>query len=127
MGKKLLDLNGAELMAAFVRLAAPIGRLVEDDELFEALMESSRDAIGAQAAKRSKLGGFLAAYARIVPKLLGEEHIRDTAEVFAVIEGKTVSELLEMNGAELMADVMRAWKEQLGPFLSRCTGTGKTA
>lgn len=127
MAKKLLEMNGAELMAAFVQLAAPIGRLVEDDELFTTLMECSKAAVGAQAAKRNRLGYFLSVYSKMVPKLLGDEHIRDTVEVVAIIEGKTVADLLGMNGAEMAADVMNAWREQLGPFLARCMGTEKTA
>ena len=40
-------------------------------------------------------------------------------EILSVVEGKTVKELLEMNGTELIADAMKAFNEQLKPFFTQ--------
>ena len=51
--------------------------------------------------------------------LFGEEHLQDTMQILSVIDGKTVKELLEMNGTELIADAMKAFNEQLKPFFTQ--------
>ena len=59
---------------------------------------------------------ILKIYAEIAPLLFGEKHLRDTMTILAEIEGKSVKDLLLMNGVELMGDAVKAFTEQLKPF-----------
>ena len=61
----------------------------------------------------------LEVYTDLVPLLFGEKHIKDTMQILSVIEGKSVKELLNMNGTELIADAIGAFKEQLTPFFQQ--------
>lgn len=113
MGKKLLEKNGLEICATLTAMAEPIRNFMEDKEFTEAF---KRCTIG---GVENKLTEFLQIYAELMPQLFGEKHRRDTLRILAEIEGKTVNEMLKMNGADLIADALDAWKEQIGPFFSR--------
>ena len=110
---KLLDKNAAELAAALVDISGAVRRFLDDAEFKAAFEEATKDGV-----KRSKTD-LADIYSNIIPMLFGEEHLRDTISILACIEGKNVQEMLEMNGTDLVADALQAWKEQIVPFFLR--------
>lgn len=112
MGKKLMEKNGADICLALVEIAGPIQNFLDDKEFSDRFKECTKRGVS------NKLEGFLQIYADMVPLLFGDKHRNDTLKILAQIEGKTVSGMLKMNGAELLADTIAAWKEQIGPFFS---------
>ena len=110
---KLLEKNGAEMCAALVSIAAPIKSFIEDKEIHETFVSSTKKGVDNQ------LQGFLTIYADMIPLLFGDKHLQDTLAILAVVEGKTVKEMMKMNGVELMKDAMDAWKEQIQPFFAQ--------
>lgn len=113
MAAKLMEKNGAEICAALVSIANPVRNFIEDAEFTEAFKDATKKGI------RMDLHGILTIYADIIPLLFGDKHLKDTVALLAVIEGKSVKEMLKMNGADLLADALSAWKEQLEPFFTR--------
>ena len=113
MAKKLLEKNGAEMAAALVNIAGAIEHLASDAQISETFIECTREGV------RQNLHDMLKVYSNMAPLLLGKDHIKDTLAVVAEIEGTTVKELLEMNGTDLLVDIVNAWKEQIGPFFQR--------
>lgn len=113
MPKKLLEKNGAEMAATLVNMASRLRRFMDDKEFVEAWQAATKNGL--------KTGGsdVLEIYAGLVPMLLGEKHLKDTLAILADIEGKRVDEMLKMNGTELLADALQAYKEQLLPFFTR--------
>lgn len=113
MPKKLLEKNGAEMAATLVNMASRLRRFMDDKEFVEAWQTATKNGL--------KTGGsdVLEIYAGLVPMLLGEKHLKDTLAILADIEGKRVDEMLKMNGTELLADALQAYKEQLLPFFTR--------
>lgn len=110
---KLMEKNGAEMCAALVSIAGPLKNFIEDEE-FNATFHACT-----KKGARSQLQGMAQIYADMVPLLLGKKHMNDTMAILAVVEGRSVREMLNMNGVELMADAMKAWKEQLQPFFTQ--------
>ena len=110
---KLLEKNGAEMMASLVNIAAPIRRFMEDDKFSEAFTAATRDGV------KLKKTDLLDIYVDLVPLMFGEEHLKDTLTILAEVEGKTAKEMLEMNGTDLLADALAAWKDQIVPFFLR--------
>ena len=110
---KLLEKNGAEMCSALVSLAAPIKSFIEDQEISDAFKECTKKGMD------NKLQGIAIIYADMVPLLFGKKHLNDTMAILSVVEGKSVKELLKMNGVDLLADAMAAWKEQIEPFFTR--------
>ena len=110
---KLLDMNGAEIAAAMVKIANQLKHFMDDEEFSEAFKKATRTGVDSGAKD------LLTVYVDIVPLLFGEKHLQDTLSILAVIEGKTVKEMLKMNGTELIADALRAYKEQLIPFFTQ--------
>jgi len=110
---KLLEKNGSEMCSALVSLAVPIKNFIEDKELMDTFKECTKKGMN------NKLHGIAIIYADIVPLLFGEKHLRDTMEILSIVEGKTYKELMKMNGVDLLADAMSAWKEQIQPFFTR--------
>ena len=110
---KLLEKNGAEMANALVSLSVPIKNFMDDTEFCEAFKECTKKGV------RSKLSGILRIYTDLVPFILGDKHLKDTLQILAIVEGKSVNEMLKMNGTELLADAMGAWKEQIEPFLTQ--------
>lgn len=110
---KLLEKNGAELCAGLVSIAATLKKFMDDKEFVKVWERATKNGV--------KLGmtDVLEIYVDIVPLLFGEGHINDTMQILSVIEGKSVKELLEMNGTELFSDAMKAFKEQLTPFFQQ--------
>ena len=107
---KLLEKNGAEMMASLVNIAAPLKRFMDDEEFDRAWKEATKKGV------RTKATDILQIYSELTPLLLGETHLHDTLAIVAEIEGTTVQKMLKMNGTELLADILKAWKEQLQPF-----------
>lgn len=109
---KLLEKDGAEMMAALVSIATPIKRLMDDDEFSAAWKEATKKGL------RTGMTDVLKIYVDIVPLLLGDKHLNDTMQILAVIEGTTVKALLKKKGTELLSDVVKAFDEQIKPFFS---------
>ena len=109
---KLLEKNAAELCGGLVSIAATLKRFMDDEEFDTAWKKATEKGV--------KLGenDVLKIYVDLVP-LLFEKHLDDTMQILSVIEGKSVKELLAMNGTELIEDSMRAFNEQLKPFFTR--------
>lgn len=112
MGKKLLEQSAAEMAAHLVELAAPVKSLLEDEEIRQTWIECTKQGV------KNKLESILVVYADMAPLIFGEKHLKDVLRILAAIEGKTVSEMLQMNGAELMKDTLAAWEEQIKPFFT---------
>ena len=110
---KLLEKNGAEMMAALVNIAAPLKRFMEDEEFDRVWKEATKKGL------RTQTTDILKIYVDIAPLLLGDKHLKDTLAIVAEIEGTTVSKMLKKNGTELLGDVMKAYKEQLLPFFTQ--------
>lgn len=110
---KLLEKNGAEMMSALVNIAIPLKHFMDDPKFDKAFKAATRKGL------KTKMTDVLEIYTELTPQLFGEEHLHDTLAILAEIEGKTVKELLEMNGVDLLADALKAFKEQLKPFFIR--------
>ena len=113
MAKKLLEKNGAEMCSALVEIATPLRRFMDDPAFDRAFKEATKNGI------RMKMTDVLQVYTVLVPQLFGDKHLKDTMAILSVIEGKSVKELLAMNGTELIADTVKAFNEQLVPFFQR--------
>ena len=113
MSKKLLEKNGAEMAAMLVNMAARLRRFMDDKDFVHAWKEATKSGL------KTGNSDVLEIYSEIVPLLLGEKHLKDTLAILADIEGKTVQEMLKMNGTELLADALQAYKEQILPFFTR--------
>ena len=117
---KLLEKSGSELLASLVNIAAPIGNLIQDDVLCKAIVDCIEKLDKETAAiKRNNIAVMMTLYADIVPLLLNEKHTQDIMLILSEVEGCTVKEMLAKNGADLVADAIAAWKEQIGPFARR--------
>ena len=110
---KLLEKNGAEMCNALVSIAATLKKFMDDDEFNNAWQKATKKGIDLGVTD------VLEVYMDLVPLLIGEKHIKDTMQILAVIEGKSVKDLLEMNGTELIADAIKAFNEQLAPFFQQ--------
>lgn len=110
---KLLEKNGAEMASALVALATPLRNFMEDAEFSEAFKECTRSGV------KKKLTNILQIYTSLVPHLFGDKHLKDTLQVLAIVEGTSVSQMLKMNGTDLMVDALSAWNEQIKPFFMR--------
>ena len=110
---KLLEKNGAEMCAALVEIALPIRNFMDDPEFDQAFKQATRKGLD------MKMTDVLQVYTDIVPQLFGKKHLKDTLSILAVIEGTTVKELMAMNGTDLIADAVAAFREQIAPFFQR--------
>ena len=110
---KLLEKNGAEMASALVAMATPIRNFIDDAEFMTAFKKCTQKGV------RSKLEGILTVYADMMPLLMGDKHIKDTLSIVAIVEGTDVQKLLKMDGMEMLADCMKAWKEQIKPFFTQ--------
>ena len=110
---KLLEKNGAEMCAALVSVAGAVRGFLEDEEFIQAFQTTTKKGI------RNNLHGIAIIYADLVPILFGDKHLKDTLSILAVVEGKPIVEMLNMNGVELLKDAMEAWREQIQPFFQR--------
>lgn len=110
---KLLEKNGAEMCAALVNIAAPLRRFMDDKAFDEAWKKATKKGL------KTGMTDVLQIYTDIIPMLFGKEHLKDTLAILAEIEGTSVKEMLAMNGTDMIADAMRAFREQLSPFFQR--------
>lgn len=110
---KLLEKNGAEMCAALVSVAGSVRSFLDDQEFKNTFIECTKK--GAD----NGLESILTVYSDLTPLLFGEKHIKDTLSILAVIEGKTVKEMMKMNGTDLLIDALNAWKEQIAPFFTQ--------
>lgn len=113
MGKKLLEQSGQEMAATLVALAGPLAAFMKDEQFIADWNKATKKGI------TSKATNVLQIYSIMVPHLLGKKHLKDTITILAAVEGKTVRELMEMNGTDLLADALLAWAEQIQPFFLR--------
>lgn len=107
---KLLELNGAEMATALVSIAQPLKRFMDDPEFNNAFKVATKKGL------KTGMTDILEIYVDLVPHFFGKKHLKDTLAILSIIEGKSVSEMLKMNGTELIADALKAFKEQLKPF-----------
>ena len=107
---KLLEMNGAEMASALVSSAGTLKKFMDDEEFMRAFNEATKDGM------KKNMHDVLKIYANLMPLLFGEKHLKDTVSILAAIEGTTASKMLKMNGAELLGDALKAWKEQIAPF-----------
>lgn len=110
---KLLEKNGAEMAAALVNISGIIKRFMEDKEFNRLFKEATKKGV------QRRQTDLLEIYVDLVPRLFDKDHLNDTMRLLSEIEGKSVKELLEMNGTELLEDAMGAWREQIVPFFLR--------
>lgn len=110
---KLLEKNGAEMAAALVNISGIIKRFMEDKEFNRLFKEATKKGV------QRRQTDLLEIYVDLVPRLFDKDHLNDTMRLLSEIEGKSVKELLEMNGTELLEDAMAAWREQIVPFFLR--------
>lgn len=110
---KLIEKNGAEMCAALVNIAAPLKRFMDDPEFEKAFKQATKK------GWKTGMSDVLSIYTEIVPHLFGEAHLNDTLAILSEIEGTSVKELMAMNGTDLIADVIKAFTEQLKPFFIR--------
>ena len=110
---KLLEKDFAELASALVSITAPIKNFLEDEEFMEAFTDLTKKGV------RNKVSDVLAVYADLVPLLIGEKHLKDVIQILAAIAGRSVNEMLKMNGVEVLRDALFAWKEQIAPFFTQ--------
>lgn len=110
---KLLEKNGAEMMTALVSIATPLKNMMDDPDFDRAFKNATKKGL------KTKMTDILQIYAELTPQLFGEKHLNDTLSILAVIEGKTVKELLAMNGVDLLGDALQAFNEQIKPFFTR--------
>lgn len=107
---KLLEKNGAEMCSAMVSIAGSLKRFMDDDEFDKAWKKATKKGL------QTGMTDILQIYAEIAPLLFGEKHLKDTLSILATVEGKTVKELMAMNGTELLGDALKAFNEQIRPF-----------
>ena len=110
---KLLEKNGAEMCGALVNIAAALRNFMDDPDFNRAWQDATQKGVN------RGMTDVLKVYADLVPMIFGEKHIKDTMTILSEIEGKTVKELLEMNGTELFSDALKAFNEQLKPFFQQ--------
>lgn len=110
---KLMEKNGAEMAASLVKIAVPLRRFMEDAEFDEAWKKATKKGLD------TGMTDVLRIYAELVPLLFGDAHLKDTLAILAEIEGVKVSEMLKMNGVDMIADALQAFNEQLKPFFTR--------
>lgn len=110
---KLLEKNGAEMCAALVSIAGSVRSFLEDEEFIQTFQDCTRKAM------KNNLHGLLIIYADMAPLLFGDKHRNDTILILATVEGKSVREMLKMDGVELLKDAMDAWEAQIKPFFQR--------
>lgn len=110
---KLLEKNGAEIAAMLVELATPLKRFMDDEEFSSAWKSATKKGVDLG------MTDVLAVYVELVPLILGKKHLKDTVAILAAIEGKSASEMLKMNGTELIADALQAFNEQIKPFFTQ--------
>lgn len=107
---KLLEKNGAEICSALVSIAGILRRFMDDEEFDQAWKKATKKGL------KTGMTDILEIYAELTPLLFGDKHLKDTISILSVIEGKTVKELLAMNGVEMISDAVKAFNEQLRPF-----------
>ena len=110
---KLLEKNGAEMAAALVNISGIIKRFMNDVEFSRLFKEATKTGV------KNRKTDLLEIYVDLVPRLFDKDHLNDTMRLLSEIEGKSVKELLEMNGTELLEDALAAWREQIVPFFLR--------
>lgn len=110
---KLLEKNGAEMMAALAGIALPLKRFMEDPEFDKAWKEATKKGV------TTGMTDVLKIYVDLAPLVFGDKHMKDTLAILSTIEGTSVKELLKMNGTDLLTDALAAYREQLLPFFTR--------
>ena len=110
---KLHEKNGAEMCAGLVSIATTLKRFMDDEEFSAAWKKATKSGVD------KGLTDVLEVYVDLIPLLFGEKHLKDTMQILSVIEGKSIKDLLAMNGTELITDAIAAFKEQLTPFLQQ--------
>ena len=87
---KLMEKNGAQMMASLANIALPLKRLMDDEEFIKAWQKATVKGL------KTGMSDILQIYADVAPLLFGEKHVKD-----------------------LLADALKAFNEQLKPFFIR--------
>ena len=119
--KKIVEMDALELSSLLIEIAEPIGNLADDDEVFECFRKCTTR--GLKLKQRDGLHFILKTYSKLIPLLLGEKHKRDTLRILAAIEGKSVNEIIHMNGKQLIDDFRAAWEDKLEGFFTQSVPT----
>lgn len=121
--KKINEMTTMELSTLLLDIAEPMNNLASDDELFEAFRRCTLQ--GMKLKQRNGLKFIMQTYGELVSKLLGEKHRMDTLRILAAVEGKPITELMTMNGTEVLADIKKAWEDNLKDFFSQSAPTAQ--
>lgn len=118
---KLSEMNSRDLCNALCVLADPIGEISNDDEVAEALKRMAE-----HKSSKTVMGRLIGvAYADFVPLLL-KKHKAATFQVLSVLTGKTMEEIEQENGFQLLQDVRSIWNAELLRFFGSSVDTELT-
>lgn len=121
---KLTELNGWDLMSALAELAEPVGNLVNDDDVWNCFKRCTKKGVSLKPENGFRF--LLKTYAELFPMLCGERHKMDTLKIIAIAEGKTIKEVMSKNGAEILRDFEKAYREVLEPFFIKSARSERT-
>ena len=124
MGKKLTEKNGWELTAALAELAGPVGRMAENDKLWDCVKRCT--AKGVNLKQSDTMRFILQTYAELFPMLFDDEHRMDTFTIISVVEGIPLKEAMEKPGMEILRDIVDAYNQQLKGFFTNAAPSGQT-
>lgn len=109
---KLSEMNVKQLSAALCQLAAPMARIAKDESLNSLFAE-----IGKKVQSREILTNFnkMGMLLEAVPVLL-ESHYADTIRIMAIMTGRTDAEVEELNGMDMIDEMMKCIDDQFLRF-----------
>lgn len=99
--KKLSEMNAREMSVCICKLAENAEKLFNDGAVVEAL-----DALRESFPEETNVPTAFSLFTSIlVPKLLSDEHTKETYAILAAIDGVTVEEIEKRNGLEIIRDL----------------------
>jgi len=120
--RKIDEMTTEELTNLMFELAGPVGNLVQDDDFWTALQETTK--AGMKLRQKDTLRFILTAYARLTPILFGK-YRGDTIKIISIIENRPVSEVSNANGMEVLRNLILEYWEKLRPFFTTSAPTGE--
>lgn len=118
---KISKMNNNQAADALVRIAGPMGRICDDEELVSMLDSFSK----------MKNVGLIAAIGRMLPQFVAyalKKHREDLYEIIGSLDGKTQAEVAKMNFVETVKLVKDSYDDILKDFfISSAVVNGKTA
>lgn len=116
---KISQMNNNQAADALVRIADPMGRICDDEELVDMLDTFSN----------LKNVGFIAAIGRMLPRIVAyalKKHREDMYEIIGALDGKTSEEVAKMNFVETVKLVKDSYDDILKDFFISSAVSGKT-